>query len=146
MNTTIDDEVRIQQVVHRFANAFDLKDWPGLEGCFTPNIRTDYSDLRGTAPETIEAKQYVASRQESLKDLKTHHLCGNHEIEIQNNNAVCKTSMIICRLDEAGQEQFTTHAYYIFDLEKIDSAWKIRGITQKVFWNEGNPSIHKGAK
>ncbi len=146
MDITINDEIKIQQVIHRFANAFDLKDWPGLESCFTAKIRTDYSDLRGTAPEMIEAKRYVASRQETLKDLKTHHLCGNHEIEINGKNASCKTSMIIYRLDEAKHEQFTTHAYYIFDLEKIDSAWKINGITQKVFWNEGNPSIHKGAK
>jgi hypothetical protein len=54
--------------------------------------------------------------------------------------------MIIYRLDETKQEQFTTHCYYVFDLEQIDFAWKIRGIAQKVFWNEGNPSIHKGAK
>lgn len=143
MDLTIDDVIQVQQVIHRFANAFDLKDWPGLQSCFTPGIRTDYFDLHGSAPEMIEAKQYVASRQESLKDLKTHHLCGNHEIEIEGNSAVCKTSMIIYRLHEARQEQFTTHAYYIFNLEKIDAVWKISGITQKVFWNEGNPSIHK---
>ncbi len=142
----MDDELKIQQVIHRFANAFDVKDWPGLEGCFTSKIRTDYSDLRGTAPETIEAKQYVASRQESLKDLKTHHLCGNHEVEIKGRSAICKTSMVIYRLDETKQEQFTTHAYYIFNLEKINAEWKISSIRQKVFWNEGTPSIHKGAK
>ena len=142
----MDDEFKIQQVIHRFSNTFDLKDWSGLESCFTPKIRTDYSDLRGTAPEMIDAKQYVASREESLKDLKTHHLCGNHEIEIKGNSAICKASMIIYRLDDAKYEQFTTHAYYIFGLEKIDSKWKINSITQKVFWNEGNPSIPKGAK
>jgi hypothetical protein len=142
----MEDEIKIQQVVHRFSNAFDLKDWPALESCFAPKIRTDYSDLRGAPPETIEAKQYVASRQESLKNLKTHHLCGNHEIEINGNGAVCKTSMIIYRLDEAKQESFTTHAYYIFAFEKINAVWRISGITQKIFWNEGNPSIHKGVK
>lgn len=140
----MDDEAAIVQVIHRFANAFDLKDWQGLESCLLPQIHINYSDLRGTDPETIEARRFVGSRREALADLATHHLCGNHEIQLENERAACRTSMIIYRLDKEGQEQFITHCVYLFELQKTDSHWKIGSITQKVFWNEGNPSIHKG--
>lgn len=140
------DEIKIQQVIHRFANSFDIKDWHGLEDCFTEKIYTDYSDLRGTLPETIDAKHYVHLRQEALSKLQTHHLCGNHEIEVKGDKAVCKTSMVIYRSGADKQENFTTHCIYTFNLQKINSAWKITGIIQKVFWNEGDPSLHPGAK
>ena len=140
------DELKIQQVIHRFANSFDIKDWRGLEECFAERIYTDYSDLRGTLPETIEAKHYIHMRQEALRKLKTHHLCGNHEIEIKGDKAVCKTSMVIYRSSQSKQENFTTHCLYTFSLQKINSVWKITSIIQKVFWNDGDASIHSGAK
>jgi len=140
------DEIKIQQVIHRFANSFDIKDWQGLEDCFAEKIYTDYSDLRGTSPETVDAKHYVHLRQESLSKLKTHHLCGNHEIEIKEDKAVCKTSMIIYRSGANERDNFTTHCIYTFNLQKINSTWKITGIIQKVFWNDGDASIHSGVK
>ncbi len=45
-----DHQLQIQKVIARFANSFDLKDWAGLQACFTESIFTDYSDLRGTPP------------------------------------------------------------------------------------------------
>lgn len=140
------DEIKIQQVIHRFANSFDIKDWQGLADCFTEKIYTDYSDLRGTLPETMDSKHYVHFRQEALSKLQTHHLCSNHEIEVKGDKAVCKTSMVIYRSGANEQENFTTHCMYTFNLQKINSAWKITGIIQKVFWNEGDASIHQGAK
>ncbi len=43
-------------------------------------------------------------------------------------------------------EDFTSHCVYIFQLTKQNVNWKISGITQKVLWNEGTSSIHKGVK
>jgi len=139
-----DDILKIQQVISRFANSFDLKDWGGLEACFSEAIYTDYSDLRGTAPETLAASEYVKLRREALDHLKLHHLVSNFEIELSDsNNAICKASMIVWR--KSDEEDFSTHCFYTFQLTKSDN-WKISGITQKVLWSEGTSSIHKGAK
>ena len=46
-----EDTVKIQKLIAKFANSFDMKDWSGLEACFTESLYTDYSDLRGTPPE-----------------------------------------------------------------------------------------------
>jgi hypothetical protein len=142
---SIEDRFKIQELIARFANSFDRKDWSGLESCFTESLYTDYSDLRGTAPETVKASDYVAARRKALDHLKLHHLVSNHEIDfLSAKQATCRASMIVWR--KSDEEEFTSHCVYEFQLTKQNTKWKISGITQKILWNEGNPSIHKGAK
>jgi len=142
---TVEDTFKIHELIARFANSFDLKDWNILTDCLADSVYTDYSDLRGTPPETVSSKAYVNSRQQSLKSLTTHHLCGNYEVQYTDGfQATCRASMIIWR--KSGEAQFTTHCIYLFRLRKVKADWKIAGITQKVLWNEGNPAIHQAAK
>lgn len=140
----MEDRILIQELIARFANSFDLKDWNGLEACFTEKIYTDYSDLRGTAPETISASEYVKLRCEALDHLKLHHLVSNFEIDfLDAEKATCRASMVVWR--KTDEEDFTSHCVYTFQLIKSEE-WKISGITQKALWNEGSSAIHKGAK
>jgi len=140
-----EDVFKIQEVMARFANSFDLKDWDGLSSCLAETVQTDYSDLRGTPPENVSAADYVASRRASLENLKLHHLGGNYEISFEDMlNATCRASMVIWRKSET--DEFTTHCVYTFKLTKIKFDWKISSIAQKVLWNDGNPAVHPGAK
>jgi hypothetical protein len=139
------DTLEIQKVIARFATSFDVKDWNGLQACLTDSLFTDYSDLRGTPLQTVSAKDYVQKRIDSLNHLKLHHLVSNYEVDFSDSNsATCRASMIVWRKSE--EEEFTSHCVYIFQLTKQGADWKISGITQKVLWNEGISSIHKGAK
>ena len=140
-----EDTVKIQKLIAKFANSFDTKDWSGLEACFIASLYTDYLDLRGTPPETISAKEYVQQRSDSLSHLKLHHLVSNYEVDFTDSNtATSRASMVVWR--KSDEEEFTSHCVYIFQLTKQAADWKISGITQKVLWNEGTSSIHKGAK
>lgn len=142
---SIEDKFAIQEVIAHFATSFDVKDWRGLQACFTESLFTDYSDLRGTPPETITASDYVRLRRESLNHLKLHHLVSNYEVDFaDSNSATCRASMVVWRKSET--KDFTSHCVYNFQLTKQADGWKINGITQKVLWNEGTSSIHKGAK
>ena len=140
-----EDRLEIQALVARFANSFDAKDWSGLESCLSESLYTDYSDLRGMQPATVTARAYVDQRRESLAHLKLHHLCGNVEIEALGERAAhCRASMVIWRRSNA--EEFTSHCMYEFHLTRQETDWKISGITQKVLWNEGSSSLHKGTQ
>ena len=142
---SVEDKFAIQELIARFANSFDVKDWDRLESCFTDSLYTDYSDLRGTSPQTIAAAEYVRQRRETLDHLKLHHLASNYEVDFtDSNSATCRASMVVWR--KTDEEEFTSHCVYIFQLVKHDSEWKLSGITQKVLWNEGTSSIHQGAK
>ncbi|HZJ23779.1 MAG TPA: nuclear transport factor 2 family protein [Anaerolineales bacterium] len=142
---SIEDKFAVQELIACFANSFDVKDWNRLESCFTAWLYTDYSDLRGTPPQTISAAEYIRQRRESLDHLKLHHLVSNYEVDFtDSNSATCRASMVVWR--KTDEEEFTSHCVYIFQLVKHDSEWKLSGITQKVLWNEGTSSIHQGAK
>jgi 3-phenylpropionate/cinnamic acid dioxygenase small subunit len=141
----MEDRIKIQELIAHFANSFDVKDWDGLQSCFTESIYTDYSDLRGTPPETISVREYVRLRRESLDPLKIQHLVSNYEIKfLDSTTASCRASMVVWR--KTDKEDFITHCVYMFQLVAQDTDWKISGITQKVLWNEGTASIFKGAK
>jgi 3-phenylpropionate/cinnamic acid dioxygenase small subunit len=141
----MEDRIKIQELIAHFANSFDMKDWDGLQSCFTETFYSDYSDLRGTPPETISVKEYVRLRRESLEPLKIQHLVSNYEIKfLESTIATCRASMVVWR--KTDKEDFITHCVYIFQLVEQDAVWKISRITQKVLWNEGTPSIFKGAK
>ena len=141
----MEDILDIQALIARFATSFDVKDWSGLQACLTDSLFTDYSDLRGTPPQTVTAADYVTARRESLDHLKLHHLVSNYEVDLSDSTrATCRASMVVWR--KSDEEEFTSHCVYIFQLTKQEGEWKISGITQKVLWNEGASSIHKGVK
>lgn len=151
----MNDMLSIHNLLARFANSFDLKDWSSLEVCLTPQVFTDYSDLRGTPPETLSAAEYVRLRKEALTPLTTHHMMGNLELEFTaTDRAICHVSMLIWRIQNIPKDptlrdaadEFHTHCLYTFRLAEEAGEWKICGIVQKVFWNSGTPEIHSGVK
>ncbi|MEY4563490.1 MAG: hypothetical protein RLZZ618_2767 [Pseudomonadota bacterium] len=138
------DIFELQQLVARFANSFDTKDWAALEQCLMPELHTDYSDLRGTPPERMSNTRFVALRRSALSDLQTHHLSGNVEIKLCGSTAALKVSMAIHRRDVDGGA-FNTHCLYLMGAERAgDPPWRINSIVQKVFINDGDATIHSG--
>ncbi|MFZ6770823.1 nuclear transport factor 2 family protein [Undibacterium sp. Di26W] len=137
------DYCAIHNRLAKFANSFDLKDWDGLCACLAPSVYTDYSDLRGTPPEQMSNRRYADLRRIALQDLKTHHISGNIEIEIEADTAKAKVSTMIYRQDAEGTI-LHTHCLYEFGLQKMAAAWYIDAIVQKVFWSDGSSAIHRG--
>ena len=136
----------IAQLVGRFANSFDRKDWLALGLCLADEVLTDYSDLRGTPTERLSRDQFVQSRQSALATLMTHHLGGNHEIQVSGPaTAVATVSMVIYRRT-ADNQVLNTHCIYEFGLSKSSGAWQIDAIVQRVLWSNGNPAIHRGIR
>lgn len=137
------DIFSVQQLIARFANSFDRKEWEALGSCLAANLYTDYSDLRGTPPATMTREQFVESRRSALQALKTHHLAGNIEIELAADSGEAKVSMLIYRRNELG-EILNTHCLYTLGVERTDNGWVIGSIVQKVFWSDGQAAIHRG--
>lgn len=124
-------------------NCLDAKDWEGLESILSDNVECDYSALRGNK-EIISRDEFISKRMEALNPLNTHHLISNHEVIFNGKKAKCKASAVIWRRN--ADKEFNTHAIYNFQLEKKGDRWIIFAIKQEVLWNDGDPSIHAGAK
>ncbi|MGH8689117.1 MAG: nuclear transport factor 2 family protein [Burkholderiales bacterium] len=138
------DHEQIANTLSRFMNCFDLKDWKLMEELLAPTVKVDYADLRGGPPSSISSREYAKLRSEALQELATHHVLANLDIEALDDAATVSASCLIFRSD--GSKSFNSHAFYRFTLSEKDGAWRIAAITQRILWNEGDPSIHKGAK
>lgn len=137
------EEREVYRLINRFGNSFDVKDWDGLRSCLSESIYTDYSDLRGTPPEALTAERFVELRREALQELKTHHLAGDYEIQLDGEEGTVRFSMAIYRRDSFG-EVLNTHCLYLLGVEKRSGSWRISSIVQQVLWSDGDPTIHKG--
>ncbi len=133
----------INNLLFKFANSFDLKDWEVLKTILADQIECDYQALRGTS-ETLNSADFIDSRKQALDHLKTQHLFSNLEITEHEKTAFCRLNAIIYRQDNAGK-RFDSHVFYEFGLVKLQhDQWRINKIKQTVFWNDGDASIHKG--
>jgi hypothetical protein len=139
----LSDEREILQLVNRFTNSFDLKAWKDMKECLADTLYVDYSALRGSSPETMGKERFVDLRRAALESLLTHHLAANHDISVEGVRGCARVSMVIFRKNRDG-EVLNTHCFYVFEVNKEKGPWRINAITQQVFWNDGNPSIHEG--
>jgi hypothetical protein len=138
------DVLAVQRTLSRFMNCFDRKDWVGMTPLLADSIHVDYSDLRGEAPRTIAATEFVEARRSALHAIDTHHLIGNFDVEVHGPSADARASCVIFRRNAAAH--FTSHAMYAFRLERRADGWTIAAIKQTILWNDGDASVHSGAK
>jgi len=136
------DREQIENTLNRFMNSFDLKDWAVMRGLLEPTIQIDYSDLRGGPATDVSSDEYVRLRAEALQHLSTQHLLTNLDVVMSDGSASVGATCMIHRSD--GTRHFNSHAVYTFSLAMSGGAWRISGIKQRILWNEGDPTIHKG--
>jgi hypothetical protein len=136
------DRDAVRDLVIRFANAFDLRDWNVLRACLAPEVFVDYSAFRGDPPATITAESYVAARISALAALRTQHLSTNHQVTLSGDRAECFSAFLIHRISPASGEAFDTAGHYWHGCARTPDGWRIDRIRQTVLWTRGNPEIH----
>jgi 3-phenylpropionate/cinnamic acid dioxygenase small subunit len=140
----------VAQALYAFQRAFDEHDWPGLTACLAAEVRTDYGDLRATAPAVESAGDYVARRELALDHLDLQHNLTNVEVEAEDGTgararARARANFQIYRFERDGDRHFHSWGTYHFSLERTAGRWRITAITQRVLRNDGDPSLHRRA-
>jgi SnoaL-like domain len=138
------DESAVRRLLAKFANSIDLKAWEELGECVADAIYTDFSDLRGSPPESLTRLDFVATRRTALEPFKTHHLVSNVEVYINGSSATARVSAMIFRRQKVGQV-FDSHCLYLIGLQSKDAQWQICSIVQRVFWSDGSHPIDPAA-
>ncbi|MEC7923594.1 MAG: nuclear transport factor 2 family protein [Actinomycetota bacterium] len=89
--TEISDRLEIEQLVARYVEAIDSKDWDLLDTVFTENALLDYESSGGPAGKG----EYPAIKtwlQENLAIFPmTQHMVGKSLVEIDGDTASCRT-------------------------------------------------------
>lgn len=130
--------------IRRFARALDDSDWGAVRGCLGAALDTDYSSFRGTPPARLTADEFIALRRVGLAGLVTDHVTSNHDVELDDDRAVCRCEYVIRRWPADPTDRRFLHSYgsYTFALRHGPDGWRITGITQVVRRSEGDPQLH----
>jgi len=87
----ISDRFEIQDLLTRYADAIDRKDWDLLDQVYTPDADIDYTAFAGIAGKYPEIKAWLAKSLDPIPAFQ--HMNANMDIKIDGDTA---TGRIMC--------------------------------------------------
>lgn len=88
----LSDRVEIEQLIVRYSNAIDQRNWDGLDEVFTPDAYIDYRALGGIDGRYPEVKAWLGP---ALANFPHYcHMVGNIEITLDGDTARSRTLCI----------------------------------------------------
>jgi hypothetical protein len=144
--THSDDKLACNDLLCRFFQSFDEKDWTAMRRCLADEVYTDYSSFRDVAAGTIGGDRYVEQRRAALNELDMQHNFLNLAVDTSGDTATARCNYIIHRFHPsfagASDQFFHSYGHYHFGLQRGADGWRIASITQVLLRNHGNREIH----
>lgn len=137
------DRWALHDLVCRFQQSFDTKDWPLMRACLADRLWCDYSSFRAVPADWIEADRYVRQRETALSHLAMQHSFLNLRVNAAPDGAEGRCNYVIHRFHpEHSTERplfFHSYGHYRFGFAR---GWRIASITQVLLKNWGDPELH----
>ena len=149
----IADRLEIQQLMVRYVDAIDTKDWDLLDEVFTPDARLDYVSSGGpdAAGDYPTMKTWL---QENLAIFPmTQHLLGLPAIVVDGDVATCRTSFHnpmgvpvdgsgVYATEGSGLHVFVVGGWYHDSCQRTAAGWRIvEKVEQQAFMQGGFPPL-----
>ena len=134
------DRAAIIEVVNAIATLADLKQWSRLKQLLAEEVTVDYTSLFAGEIQNITSNQLISQWQSVLPGFDaTQHTITNHHIIIDANKA---TAIAYVRAThKLNNELWIVSGYYIDELIKTDTGWKIKAIQYNAMYEEGDRSL-----
>ena len=116
------DRFDVAEVLSRYAQGLDTRDFELVRACFTGDAVIAYSSLPafpGGFPAFLEH-----TRATVLQLASTQHLIGNHIITVDGDSAPCNSSVLASRY-AASNDNWTTAGRYDDVLARTPDGWRI---------------------
>ncbi len=85
----LSDRIEIEQLIVRYSNAIDQRDWDGLDEVFTPDAYIDYRALGGIDGRYPQVKAWLGP---ALANFPHYcHMVGNIHIALEGDSARGRT-------------------------------------------------------
>jgi hypothetical protein len=130
-------------------HAIDARDWKAVRDSFDVEIDIDYSALFGEPAKRVKADAHVAGWEVFAGAFDaTQHLTGPFVVQETTDGVRADTHIrAYHRIDGArGGDLWVVVGHYEVRLRRVGTAWKIAGITLRVFYQEGNREIPEIAR
>src|SRR5262249_11687691 len=143
---------RLHDLLSRFFQAFDEKDWLLMRACLCDEVYADYSSFRGIPAALMPRDEYVEGRRSALQALDMQHNFSNLRVEL---DAAEETAMARCNYTihrflpsyaDGNDHYFHSYGFYFFTCSRDSGQWKIARITQKVLHSQGRRQLQNGVR
>ena len=127
MNATA-DQLEIAQVVQRYFDALDEKDYARLDRVFTPDAVLHYSIDESTGPAVSPAALVARMRSFNAAFRFTQHLSGPPSIELRGDEALARTNLRalhVQRRRDGSESTWTVRGVYQDRLARTAAGWRI---------------------
>lgn len=143
------DREIITDTVVRMGWYLDRRDWSALAGLFTPRVYTDYTDLWGGEPREGTVDELLSttaqgSWRRTMSGLEaTQHLITNVLADVTGDEATATANVLgVHRLTNPhGSPLWTSGGTYEMGLTRTAEGWRIRAITYRLSWTDGNQQV-----
>jgi len=140
------DRFAIHDLVCRFQQAFDDRDWPAMRACLAERVFVDYSSFRAVPGGEITGDRYVAQREAALSALDMQHNFLNLRVSVDGDRAHGRCNYAIHRFHPDFPARaggfFHSYGHYVFGFVRGADGWRIDRIEQHLLRNHGDPEIH----
>lgn len=127
--------------VTRMLYAIDRLDWAGVRGCFADQVRVDYTELSGGAPETLAADDLMARWRGLLPGFDaTQHMTGPVLLTHREGPGL-RVDTHVRGYHRLGDETWAVHGHYVARI----ADGKITELILQVFYQEGNLKLPEAA-
>lgn len=136
------DVTDITDLVGRFAQAADRRDWTALRALLTDEVHVDYGEPDGAAGATVRSDDLIARWRGFLPGFsRTQHLIGTLVVEASGARAtatapVMATHVIDAPLTPDGAATWRVGGTYRWDLVDDGGGWRISGLALRSTWQE----------
>lgn len=121
----ISDRIEIQDLLARYTQAIDQRDWDALDRVFTPDAYIDYSAMGGESGGVSEIKDFLARVMPMFES--TQHLLGSSVVDIDGDTAnartICHNPMVLRGGDDP--HLLVCGLWYRDKLVRTPAGWRI---------------------
>lgn len=134
------DRLEIQDLLARYAQAIDRRDWDALDDLFTPGARIDYTAMGGAAGDLGEIKIFLAEAMPMFEVFQ--HLVGSSVVDIDGDTATARTICHNPMVLHGGQDPhlMVCGLWYLDMLVRTPAGWRIsERIEERAYIKEEPP-------
>lgn len=135
------DSQQIQELMARYANAIDSKDYTAIGFCFTEDATASYSDFSG--PLNGRAA-ILAHMRKALGPLtSTQHIFGNFIIDTEGEEGRATCAILAQHLGAGGTagKTYLSGGQYSLTLRRIGDDWQIANASAREVWSMGDRAL-----
>ena len=137
---SVEDQLAINALLHRYARAVDTKDWELYRSVFTEDAYIDYSSAGAAAGPRDEVTAWMEQGFGALIPMSMHYITNIEILEHQGDSATV-LAMFYNPMQLPGVTDLSyCGGYYHHELVRTSDGWRSRNLREENVWFVNGPS------